>query len=185
MGIRDPYSHSVIPICFATCSIEPKSATTTLPEKLKAIHSAGFDAVELAMSDLLAYGKALNGQEPDVSDYDAIVEVAKHVKPVAEEIGIAILMLRPLARFEGWKVGYQDNERQDAFARAGGWLRVMEALGTDMLQVGASDAEDISDSVDVMAADLAKLAEMCAEKGFRVVYENSCWATRAPTWKAA
>jgi hypothetical protein len=52
-------------------------------------------------------------------------------------------------------------------------------------KVEASDIEDVSHSVDVMAADLAKLAEMCAEKGFRVVYENSCWATRTPTWKAA
>src|SRR4051812_41247644 len=126
MGVRYPYSHSVIPICFATCSIEPKSATTTLPEKLKAIHSAGFDAVELSMSDLLAYGKALNGQQPDMSDFNAIVEVAKRVKPVAEEVGIAILLLRPLQKFEGWKLSYQDNERQDAFARARGWLRVME-----------------------------------------------------------
>lgn len=61
----------------------------------------------------------------------------------------------------------------------------MEALGTHMLQVGSSDAKDISHSADVMAADLAKLAEMCAEKGFRVAFENSCWATRAATWKAA
>ena len=51
--------------------------------------------------------------------------------------------------------------------------------------MGASDAEDISHSVDVMAADLAKLVEICAEKGFRVVYENLCWATRTLTWKAA
>jgi len=25
---------------------------------------------------------------------------------------------------------------------------------------------------------------MCAEKGFRVAYENRCWATRTRTWKA-
>lgn len=40
-------------------------------------------------------------------------------------------------------------------------------------KVGASDAEEISHSIDDMAADLSKLAEMCAEKSSRVVFENS------------
>jgi len=139
MGIRYPYNHSIIPTCFATCSLKPKSTTINLPEKLKVIHNAGFDAVELAMSDILAYGKVLNGEELDASGNDAIVEIAKNAKSVAEEIGIEIPMLRPLAKFEGWKLGSQDSERQDAFARARGWLKVMEALGTDMLQVGDSE----------------------------------------------
>jgi sugar phosphate isomerase/epimerase len=59
----------------------------------------------------------------------------------------------------------------------------MEAVGTDMLQVGASDAPGISTSFDDLAADLAELADLCAEKGFRIAYENWCWATCAPTWK--
>jgi sugar phosphate isomerase/epimerase len=32
--------------------------------------------------------------------------------------------------------------------------------------------------------DFAKLADICAKKGFRVAYENCCWATRAWNWKA-
>jgi len=31
---------------------------------------------------------------------------------------------------------------------------------------------------------LGMLADMCAEKGLRVAYENWCWATRAPTWRS-
>lgn len=49
--------------------------------------------------------------------------------------------------------------------------------------MGSSDAHDISSSFDDLAADLAELADLCAEKGFRVAYENWCWATHAPTWK--
>ncbi|KAK7928843.1 hypothetical protein PG985_005841 [Apiospora marii] len=159
-------------------------AMKTLPEKLKAIHSAGFDAVALAMPDLLAYGEDLIGKELDARDYDAINEVAKTVKSLAEEVGVRILMLQPLTNFEGWKLGYQDSERKDAFARARGWMRIMEALGTDMLQLGSSDADEISHSTDDFAADLAKLADVCAENGFRLAYENRCWATQARTWRA-
>jgi len=134
MGIKYPYNHSVIPISFATCSMG-LSSRPALPEKLKAIYNAGFDAVELAMPDILAYGKMLNYQEPDASDYNAIVKVARAVKSLAEEVGVRILMLKPFVNFEGWELGIQDCEREDAFARARGWLMVMEALGTDMLQV--------------------------------------------------
>lgn len=34
-----------------------------------------------------------------------------------------------------------------------------------------------------MAADLAELADLFAENGFKIAYENWCWATYAPTWK--
>jgi sugar phosphate isomerase/epimerase len=52
-----------------------------------------------------------------------------------------------------------------------------------MLQVESSDASGISHSVHDLAADFKELADMCAEKGFRVAYENRCWATRVRTWK--
>lgn len=55
----------------------------------------------------------------------------------------------------------------------------MEALGTDMLQVGSSDSEGITGDINELAGDLAELADMLAEKGFRIAYENWCWATHA------
>lgn len=49
--------------------------------------------------------------------------------------------------------------------------------------MGSSDSEGIAFSFDDLAADLAELADMLAEKGFSIAYENWCWATHAPTWK--
>jgi hypothetical protein len=43
------------------------------------------------------------------------------------------MMLQPFSNFEGWEKG--SREREDAFARARGWIRIMRAVGTDMLQV--------------------------------------------------
>ena len=35
----------------------------------------------------------------------------------------------------------------------------------------------------MLAADLAELADLLASHGFRLAYENWCWATHAPDWK--
>ncbi|KAH9884007.1 xylose isomerase-like protein [Xylariomycetidae sp. FL2044] len=168
------------PTSFATCSIGHKDSHT-LPLKLKAISDAGFDGIELSMPDILAYGKMLHGKEPDPKDYDALVEIGKAVRKQVEEHQLQIVMLQPFPNFEGWPKG--SKEREDAFERAKGWSRIMEAVDTDMLQIGSSDAPGISSSFDDMAADLAELADLFAKKDQRIAYENWCWATHAPDWK--
>ncbi|KAI2604715.1 xylose isomerase-like protein [Hypoxylon fragiforme] len=174
------YQHTKIPTCYATCSIGHKESQT-LPLKFKAIADAGFDAVELSMPDILSYGKMLHGEEPDPRDYDALVDIGKAIRTQAREHNLIILMLQPFANFEGWPKGSE--ERRDAFERAEGWMRIMEAVGTDMLQVGSSDAPGISSSLDDLAGDLAELADLCAARGQRIAYENWCWATHSPNWR--
>ncbi|KAI1616917.1 3-dehydroshikimate dehydratase [Exophiala viscosa] len=171
-----------IPICYASCSIG-HSDKHTLPEKLKAFASAGFDAIELAMPDILTYGQQISEskKEIDPKDYATLRSVAQKIGELCKKEGLKILILQPFANFEGWPKG--SPERQDAFDRARGWMSIMEAAGTDMMQIGSSDAEGISSSFDYLASDLAELADIFAEKGFRIAYENWCWATHAPTWK--
>lgn len=128
------YQNESIPTSFATCSVDSASGAT-LPEKLQVIRDAGFDAIELAMPDILGYGKTLNGKEPSEKDFDTIVDVGKKIKKLTQDTGLEILMLQPFANFEGWDKGRQGAQREDAFDRARGWIRVMEAVGTKMLQV--------------------------------------------------
>ncbi|KAL0056808.1 hypothetical protein AAF712_016581 [Marasmius tenuissimus] len=174
------YDTSNIPTSYASCSIGINESHT-LPLKLEAIASAGFDAIELSMPDILEYAKLLNGREPDPKNYDTLVDVGKQIRELTAKHGLKTLMLQPFANFEGWPQG--SKEREDAFNRAKGWMRIMDAVGTDMLQVGSSDSEGISSSFDKLAGDLRELADMMAEKGFRIAYENWCWATHAPKWK--
>ncbi|KAM0231637.1 hypothetical protein ACHAP5_011006 [Fusarium lateritium] len=173
---------SEIPISFASCSI-PMKIKASLPEKLRAMQKAGFDGIELSMPDVLSYGELMNGSQPKEDDYDTIADVAKQIKSLTDELGLKIMMLQPFANFEGWKKGEHDKERKQAFDKARGWIKVMEAAGVTLLQVGSSDSEGIASSFDDLAADLAELADMLAEKGFSIAYENWCWATHAPTWK--
>lgn len=131
------YQGSAVPTSFATCSVGLQSEIP-LPDKLNGIRQSGFGGIELSMPDILAYGKSLNGAPLNEKDYDSICEVANKIRSLTEELGLSIMMLQPFPNFEGWTKGRFGEERKDAFTRAQGWMRVMEAVGTDMLQVSFS-----------------------------------------------
>jgi sugar phosphate isomerase/epimerase len=167
------------PVAFASCSIGlPRH---TLHQKIEALRDAGFDGIELSFPDLQAYASRHFGREIAEDDYSSLCEAAKAVATMCAGHGLKILVLQPFSNFEGWPEGSQ--QRRDAFARAEAWIDIMEAAGTDMLQVGSSDSPDMSQDIELIAADLARLADMLASRGFRLAYENWCWATRAPAWK--
>lgn len=171
-----------VPTCYASCSIGYKKEHN-LPAKLKAISSAGFHALELSMPDLLSFSGEKFGKEIDAKDYDNLCTAGQEVRELCGQYKLKILLLQPFERFEGWPKG--SKERADAFVRAKGWMRVMEAVGTDMLQVGSSDSPVITSDIDYISNDIAQLAEMLSEKGFRLAYENWCWSTHSPDWKDA
>lgn len=126
------YKGQRIPTCYATCSIGHKK-DHNLPAKLKAISEAGFEAIELSMPDVQAYGQELKGKEIDSNDYSTLCEVGSEIKKLCQQHRLKVLMMQPFANFEGWPRG--SKERKDAFERAEGWVSVMKAVGTDMLQV--------------------------------------------------
>jgi hypothetical protein len=51
-------------------------------------------------------------------------------------------------------------------------------------QVGSSDSPNISTDLNILASDLRGLADLLAPHGYRLAYENWCWATVAPTWSS-
>ncbi|KAK4995118.1 hypothetical protein LTR66_004997 [Elasticomyces elasticus] len=171
-----------IPTSYASCSIGCKDEHT-LPKKLDAISAAGFHAIELSMPDLLSFASMHLRHEVGPYDYDDLCTAAKVVKAQCDAKGLKILMLQPFANFEGWAQGSE--EREDAFTRLRGWIRIMDACGTDMLQVGSSDSpeEKIGSDRNRFVSDLRELADMLAEHHFRVAYENWCWSTHAPHWR--
>ncbi|KAI5892604.1 xylose isomerase-like protein [Schizophyllum commune H4-8] len=170
-----------IPTSFATCSIG-YAPSHTLPKKLDAIHQAGFQAIELSFPDLQGFAKEYLKRDVPEDDYEALCEAGKRVKELCAERKLHILMLQPFANFEGWPEGSE--ERKNAFERAKGWIRIMQAVGTDMLQVGSTDSDNIDTSPERIVEDLRQLADMLAIHKFRLAYENWCWSTHASTWRA-
>ncbi|KZL64212.1 xylose isomerase-like tim barrel [Colletotrichum incanum] len=168
------------PLSFASCSIGlPRH---TLEQKLDAISAAGFNGIELSFPDLQSFAsRHLNKGDIADDDYASLCDAGKLVRELCEQKKLQIMVLQPFANFEGWPKG--SKEREDAFQRAKGWMDIMSAVGTDMLQVGSSDSPGITSSIGELVADLAELADLLATRGFRIAYENWCWATHAPTWK--
>ncbi|MCJ1319769.1 hypothetical protein MMC15_005105 [Xylographa vitiligo] len=123
-----------VPTCYASCSIG--SPTDPLPAKLDAISAAGFDAIELSFPDLQNFANSYLKKEIAEDDYENLCIAGTEVKELCDERQLKILVLQPFSNFEGWPEG--SPERKDAFERAEGWIRIMQAVGTDMLQVGSA-----------------------------------------------
>ncbi len=124
-------SLSSIPTCYATVSIG--TPDTPLDQKLEAIAGAGFQGIELGFPDLLSFASKRQNKDVQPQDFDTLCDAAGEVKQLVEKNGLKIVMLQPFPNFEGWPEG--SDGREDAFRRAKGWIRIMEAVGTDMLQV--------------------------------------------------
>ncbi|KAJ5129522.1 uncharacterized protein N7515_005561 [Penicillium bovifimosum] len=178
-----PYSSlKQVPLSYASCSIGC-APTDILPRRLQAISQAGFSAIELSFPDILAYGAHATGQEIAADNYPQILPVASEIRRLCEENGLKIMMLQPFSNFEGWPKG--SREREEAFARADGWMEIMNVIGTDLLQVGATDTpkESISVERENIVSDLRLLSDKLADRNYRLAYENWCWSTHAPGWK--
>ncbi len=189
MASLDRQSLDKIPLSYASCSIGCKDEHT-IPKKLDAIAAAGFTGIELSMPDIVTFANqhlrpGEQGDGPhsiDNHDFDNLCAASRVIKTICDAKGLKVMMLQPFANFEGWPEG--SPERKDAWNRAEGWMRIMEACGTDMLQIGSSDTpeEKIGNDRDRFVSDLQQIADMLAKKNFRVAYENWCWSTHAPDW---
>lgn len=175
-----------IPLSLASCSIGlPKH---TLHQKLEAISQSGFKGIEIAFPNLLAHAKELQSLqqlpqgEIKENDWPTLCKAAEHVRHLCETHGLSIVIIQPFSNFEGW---IDENQRKALFEKAKGWVQIMKALGTDMMQVGATDTpgHKITSDKNKIAADLAELADLFAQHGLRIAYENWCWATHGKTWK--
>ncbi|KAF1942698.1 3-dehydroshikimate dehydratase [Clathrospora elynae] len=181
MGGLDYNSLASIPISYATCSLGSPSNPPPLLDRLHAISAAGFAAIELSFPDILSYGQTLLGHEVEPSNYGELCKVAAEIKKECDKRQLGIMMLQPFANYEGWPEGSEG--RKDALERAHGWIRIMQACGTDMLQVGSTDTPLEKLDKSKIVSDLQHLCDMLKEHGFRLAYENWCWSTHSPGWK--
>jgi sugar phosphate isomerase/epimerase len=121
-----------IPLSYATGSIGCHPSDS-LPRKIEAIANAGFTAVELSFFDLRVYASQQFNSQIAEEDYRELCAAAREIKNHCRAAKLDIIMLQPLSNFEGWPKG--SRERAVAFSRATGWIEIMQACGTDMLQV--------------------------------------------------
>jgi 4-hydroxyphenylpyruvate dioxygenase len=145
-------------------SIATVSLSGTLPEKLDAAATIGFDAVEIFENDLLTF----DGSPADV-------------RRIAEDLGIAIVLYQPFRDFEAMP----DPQRGRNLDRAERKFDVMQALGTDLVLVCSNTLPAAIDDDARAAADLAEMAARAAARGLRVGYEALAWGRHVSRWRHA
>jgi sugar phosphate isomerase/epimerase len=123
-----------IPLAYASCSIGCHSSDT-LPRKLEAIADAGFTAIELSFPDLQAYASDILSRRVADDNYKDLGIAAREVRHQCNAVNLEIMMLQPFAHFEGWP--RESVERAQAFSRARGWIEIMQACETDLLQASS------------------------------------------------
>jgi 4-hydroxyphenylpyruvate dioxygenase len=142
--------------CIATVAL-----SGSLPDKLEAAASVGFDGVEIMESDLLTF----DGSPADV-------------RRICEGLGLAIDLYQPFRDFEAMP----EPQRARNMDRAERKFDVMAALGTDLVLVCSNTSPATIDDDARVAADLAEMAERAARRGLRVGYEALSWGRNVNRW---
>src|ERR1700761_3951346 len=119
-------------------SIATVSLSGSLDEKLRAISSAGFDAVEIFENDLLSF----SGSPRDVGK-------------LCRDLGLAICAFQPFRDFEGMP----EPQRTRNLARAERKFHLMQELQTDLLLICSNISPASLGGIDRAAADLRELGE--------------------------
>jgi 4-hydroxyphenylpyruvate dioxygenase len=145
--------------CIATVSL-----SGTLPEKLEAAATVGFDGVEIFENDLLTYD-------------GTPVEVRR----IAEDLGLAISIFQPFRDFEAMP----EPQRARNLDRAERKFDLMAALGTDLVLVCSNVQPAALDDPARAAADLHEMAERAASRGLRIGYEALAWGRHVRRWRDA
>jgi 4-hydroxyphenylpyruvate dioxygenase len=145
--------------CIATVSL-----SGTLPEKLEAAATVGFDGVEIFENDLLTY----DGTPAEV-------------RRIAEDLGLAISIFQPFRDFEAMP----EPQRTRNLDRAERKFDLMAALGTDLVLVCSNVQPAALDDPARAAADLHEMAERAAKRGLRVGYEALAWGRHVSRWRDA
>jgi 4-hydroxyphenylpyruvate dioxygenase len=135
-----------------------------LEAKLAAAAKAGFRAVELFENDLTFFsGKP------------------RHARMMAADLGLEIVALQPLRDFEAMP----DPIRARNFERAARKFDLMHELGTRLLCLCSNVSDEAIDDAARAAQDLAELADIALQHGFKIGYEALAWGRHVKDWTAA
>jgi 4-hydroxyphenylpyruvate dioxygenase len=147
----------------------PKSIATvclsgSLPDKLEAAASAGFQGVEIFEQDLLTHDGPPAG-----------------VRAMAEDLNLAITIFQPFRDFEAMP----EQQRRRNLDRAERKFDVMQELGTDLLLVCSNTQPAANADPFRAAADLREMAERAGRRGLRLGYEALAWGRHVNRWRQA
>jgi sugar phosphate isomerase/epimerase len=145
-------------------SIATMVLSGSLPEKMKAAAHAGFDAIELFENDLI---------QCDLSLAD--------IREQASELNLKLDIYQPLRDFEGVSA----TQLARNLDRAEYKFDIMQELGIDLLGVCSNAQADALGDRQLIADQLAELAQRAARRQLRIGFESLSWGTHCNRWNHA
>ncbi|KAJ5363448.1 uncharacterized protein N7496_009161 [Penicillium cataractarum] len=153
-----------------------------LDYKIEQAAKAGFKGIEIFYEDLdYAAREASGSDSPSAED---ILNAADRAHESCQAQGLEVIGLQPFLFYEGLK----DCEQQaKLIEKMKLWFQIAKRLETDTIQIPANflPADQLTDDLDIIAADLRQVADMGAAESpvVRFAYENLCWSTYIDTWE--
>lgn len=155
-----------------------------LDHKLEQASKVGFKGIEIFYEDLDYCARKLAGN--DQPSADQLLQAAEQIQSRCQSQGLEIIALQPFLFYEGLK----DREQHAKLVQKMElWLQIVKRLKTKTIQIPANflPADQLTNDIDVIVADLRQLADMGAAQSpvVRYAYENLCWSTVNDTWEKA
>ena len=145
-------------------SIATVSLSGALDEKLRAIASAGFEAVEIFENDLLSFGAG-----------------PRDIAKLCRDLNLEICAFQPFRDFEGMP----EPQRARNFARAERKFDLMQELGTDLLLICSNVSSHSLGGIDRAADDFRELGDRAAKRGLPLNESRSLSKISTPVKPAA
>ncbi|CAG7995009.1 unnamed protein product [Penicillium olsonii] len=150
--------------------------------KMEQASKAGFKGMEIFYEDLDYLARSISGNDEPTSEH--LLQAADQIYSICQAQGLEIIVLQPFLFYEGLKDRAQHGKLIEKMQF---WLQLAKRLDTRTIQIPANflPADQLTDDVDVIVADLQQVADMGAAETptIRYAYENLCWSTVNDTWE--
>jgi sugar phosphate isomerase/epimerase len=147
--------------------------THTLERKLQAASSAGFEGIELFITDLDAHASQHKLSR---------LETASQIQALCSKNGLIILSLASFDNFEG----HPTKSLAQRLDEAREWIALAHALGTHTIQIPSNDDPDAVGDDEVIVGELRALADLGLQfdpdRPVRFAYEALGWGTHVADW---
>ncbi|WP_432563516.1 bifunctional sugar phosphate isomerase/epimerase/4-hydroxyphenylpyruvate dioxygenase family protein [Kineococcus sp. SYSU DK003] len=143
-------------------SIATVSLAGTLPEKLRAAATAGFDAVEVFEPDLVTCPLR-----------------PAQIRTLAADLGLRIALYQPFRNPDDTDPGVVAGVRERLRRKS----ELVRELGCDLMLVCSSVHPGAVRDDEELAAQLARLADTAADAGVRLAYEALAWGTHVNDYR--
>ena len=137
----------------------------TLELKLKAAKEAGFQGIELFITDRDSF--AASHRVPRLL-------AAREIKKLCVEADLEILCLAPFDNFEG-----EPSSLESRLEAAAEWIELAHELGTNIIQVPSNDTKDAVGLETVVVSELQALSDagLKQQPPISFAYEAPGWGT--------